>query len=166
VSGRHSRCLARLKAVVRALFHDAVRPSIFLIESPSIFTRVLIHNTSMHLMAAWRGSHCYEAICRLANTEDAKRDVGFCVSYLAPYYLVYSWKWSRAVHRPVVRFDLDETEQPYAQRIAEEIEATYGFEPMPPEIGNVLVEDVELQGVRYHHFGKGTIYDYLFTISW
>jgi hypothetical protein len=71
-----------------------------------------------------------------------------------------------AAHRPVVRFDLDETERPYAQTIADEIEATYGFEPMPPETGNVLVEEVEIEGVRHHYFGKGTIYDYLFTISW
>jgi hypothetical protein len=125
-----------------------------------------ILNTSMHLTAAWSGSHCYEGLCRLVDTDDAKHDVAFCVSFLAPYYLVYSWRWSRAAHRPVVRFDLDETERPYAQAIADEIEATYGFEPMPPETGNVLVEEVEIQGVRHHYFGKGTIYDYLFTISW
>ena len=59
-----------------------------------------------------------------------------------------------------MRFDLDETERPNAQKIAEEIEATYGFEAMPPEVGNLLVEEVEIQGVRYHYFGIGTIYDY------
>lgn len=124
-----------------------------------------VQNTSLHLMAAWR-SPCYEGVCRLSKTDDAVHDIGFCASFIAPYYLIHSWRWSRPSHRPVVRFDLDETERPYAQRIAEEIEATYGFEPMPPEVGNVLVEEVEILGATHHYFGKGTINDYLFRIVW
>jgi hypothetical protein len=37
---------------------------------------------------------------------------------------------------------------------------------MPPGIGNVLVDEVELQGVRHHYSGKAMIYDSLFKISW
>ena len=44
---------ARLKAVVRALFHDAVRFSIFLSESPSIFTRVPTQGSSDRV-DSWR----------------------------------------------------------------------------------------------------------------
>ena len=65
-----------------------------------------------------------------------------------------------------MRFDLDGTERPYAPRIAEEIEATYGHEPMPPEVGTVLVADVVISGARYHYVGKGLIHDYLLTVRW
>jgi hypothetical protein len=125
-----------------------------------------IQNTSLHLMAVWRGCTCYEGLYSLLNTDEAKRSIYLAVSFLAPYYLVYSWRWTRAGNRFEVRFDLDETERPYALKIAEEIEATYGYEPMPPDVGNVLVAEVEILGARYHYFGKGTIYDYLFTINW
>src|SRR5690349_13511030 len=86
-----------------------------------------IHDTSLHLTAAER-SPCYEAICRLKKTEDEDHHLGVCVSFLAPYYLIHSWHWTRARRRPQVRFELDEAERPYAQGIADEIEATYGFE--------------------------------------
>ncbi len=123
-----------------------------------------IHNTAMSLVAAVR-SPSYEAICRLLNTDEAKHNIGFSVSFLAPYYVVYSWQWSESSGYEV-RFDLDETERPYAQRIAEEIEATYGYEPMPPEVGTVLVAEVVISGVRYHYVRKGMIYDYLLTVRW
>lgn len=123
-----------------------------------------IHNTSMHLMAGVRGP-CHEAICRLLNTDEAKHNVGFSVSFLVPYYIVYSWRWSHSSGYDV-RFDLDETERPYALRIAEEIEATYGYEPMPAVVGNVLVAEVVIAGVHYHYVGRGTIYDYLLTVRW
>jgi hypothetical protein len=124
-----------------------------------------IHNTSLHLVAASRGP-CYEGICSLLKTEDAQYNVDFCVSLLAPYYIVYGWRYFREGHRFEVRFDLDEEEQTYGRKIAEEIESTYGYEAMPPEVGGVLVADIELAGVRYHYVGKGTINDYLFTINW
>jgi len=101
----------------------------------------------------------------LLNTDETKHDIGFSVSFLAPYYVVYSWRWSQASGHEV-RFDLDETECPYAQRIAEEIEATYGYEPMPPEVGTLLVAEVVISGVPYHYVRKGLIYDYLLTVRW
>lgn len=124
-----------------------------------------IHNTSLHLMAGSRSS-CYEGCYDLLDTDEAKHSIFFDVSFLAPYYLVYSWRWTRAGNRFEVRFDLDEIERPYAMKIAEEIESTYGYELMPPEVGNVLVAEVEILGARYHYFGKGTIYDYLLTVRW
>ena len=42
----------------------------------------------------------------------------------------------------VVTFDLLPEERPYAEWIAREIEATFGYEPMPPEIGTVLVPEL------------------------
>jgi hypothetical protein len=54
----------------------------------------------------------------------------------------------------------------YAQKIAEQIESTYDFEPFPPAPGNLLVDEVEINGIRYQYVGKGTLQDYLFTINW
>jgi hypothetical protein len=45
-------------------------------------------------------------------------------------------------------------------RIAQEIEATYGYEPMPPEVGRVIVSDVETGG---RLFGEATLYHCLFS---
>lgn len=124
-----------------------------------------IINTSLHLAAVSRGP-CYEGICSLLKADDAQHNVDFCVSLLAPYYLVYGWRYFREGRRFEVRFDLDAEEQRYGRVIADEIESTYGYEPMLPEIGGVLVADVEIEGARYHYVGKGTINDYLFTINW
>ena len=121
-------------------------------------------NTSLHLAAASRGP-CYEGVCSLLKTNDAQHNVDFCVSLLAPYYLVYSFRYFREGRRFEVRFDLDAEEQPCGRAIADEIESTYGYEPMPPEVGGALVADVEIAGARYPYVGKGTINDYLFTIN-
>ena len=123
-----------------------------------------IINTSLHLAAASRGP-CYEGICTLLRTDEAQHNVDFCVSLLAPYYLVYGRRYFREGRRFEVRFDLDAEEQLYGRVIADEIESTYGYEPMPPEVGRALVADVEIEGARYHYVGKGTINDYLFTIN-
>jgi hypothetical protein len=136
-----------------------------MIERLSIVFPKRIHNTSLHLPAAWRSS-CYEGICSLLKTEEAHHNIDFCVSFLAPYYLVYSWRYFREGRRFEVRFDLDEEEQIYGRKIADEIEATYGYEPMTPDVGSVLVAEIEIEGARYHYVGKGTINDYLFTINW
>jgi hypothetical protein len=124
-----------------------------------------VHDTALHLLAAWRSSS-YEGVFRLLDTEEEKHTLCFSVSFLAPYYAVYSCRWSRRSNRAEVCFDLADTERPYARRIAEEIEATYGYEPMPPAIGNVVIADVEIPGARDSCSGKGRIYDHLFTITW
>ncbi|MEO7328679.1 MAG: hypothetical protein ABI193_08890 [Minicystis sp.] len=48
------------------------------------------------------------------------------------------------IKRAEVSFELLADELPYAQWIAREIEATFGCEPMPQEIGTVLVPEVSL----------------------
>ncbi|CAN96295.1 hypothetical protein predicted by Glimmer/Critica [Sorangium cellulosum So ce56] len=57
-------------------------------------------------------------------------------------------------------FDLLPDEQPCAEWISGDIEATFGCERMPPEIGTVLVPDV-MAGLRLP--GEARIYDCLFT---
>ncbi|WP_437290103.1 hypothetical protein [Sorangium sp. So ce406] len=62
--------------------------------------------------------------------------------------------------RRYVAFDLSPDEQPCADWIAHEIEATFGCERMPPEVGTVLVPDVTT-GVRLP--GEVRLYDCLFS---
>ncbi|WP_438032947.1 hypothetical protein [Sorangium sp. So ce204] len=59
-----------------------------------------------------------------------------------------------------VAFDLSPEEQSCAEWISRDIEATFGCERMPPEIGTVFVPDVTA-GVRLP--GEGRLYDCLFS---
>jgi hypothetical protein len=62
-----------------------------------------------------------------------------------------------------ISFAFTPDEQPYAESIAREIEATYGFERMPPEVGNVIVPDVSVGG---RLLGEARLFDCLFSDSW
>jgi len=121
------------------------------------------------------------------------------VSFLAPYYLIYSQRWIDVVKRVEsvrvvllgmkffiprsaigpqffadphdelpksvpdkeldIAFDLSPDELPYAEWIAREIEATFGCEPMPPEVGTVIVPDLATPRLP----GEVRLYDCLFT---
>jgi hypothetical protein len=52
---------------------------------------------------------------------------------------------SVTIERQEVSFELSADELPFAQWIAREIEATFGCEPMPAEVGTVIVPDVSLR---------------------
>ncbi len=72
------------------------------------------------------------------------------MSVLGPYY---------GIHRTG-----DPGEEPAASEIAKEIEATYpGYEPIPPELGDEVVPDVSMDGVR---MGTATIYVCLLSLVW
>jgi hypothetical protein len=62
--------------------------------------------------------------------------------------------------REHISFDLTPDEQPYAEWIARDIKATFGCELMPPEVGTMLVPDVNLGGL-----GPVRLYDCLFSDS-
>jgi hypothetical protein len=62
------------------------------------------------------------------------------------------------VRRCEVRFDLSPEEQLYSAAIVREIETTYGYEPMPPEIGSAIVPDVVS---TFRWFGEASLYDCL-----
>lgn len=124
--------------------------------------------------------------------------IGFLVSFLVPYYIVYS---SRSVPdlermaapraklrfvfegdtcyalpadpnapeedvapfkptREVLHFDFSPQEQAYARWIASEIEATWGYERMPPEVGQLVVPDV---ATDHRGIGEATVYDCLMS---
>ncbi|WP_437893333.1 hypothetical protein [Sorangium sp. So ce124] len=59
-----------------------------------------------------------------------------------------------------IDFELSDDELPYAEWIARDIEATFGCERMPPEVGAVLVPDV---AVNPRALGKARLCDCLFT---
>jgi hypothetical protein len=74
----------------------------------------------------------------------------FHVSLLGPYY---------GIHLPGIP-----EEEPVVPEIVREIEATYpGYQPIPPELGNEVVPDVDDAGKPY---GEATIYTCLFSHAW
>ncbi|WP_437332467.1 hypothetical protein [Sorangium sp. So ce394] len=78
----------------------------------------------------------------------SRASLSFHVSVLGPYYGVHS------------RGEPDEI----PAVVAEEIEATYpGYQPIPPELGNEVVPDVDMDGVM---MGEATIYVCLFSVVW
>jgi len=60
-------------------------------------------------------------------------------------------------------FDFSAEEQSYAACIAQEIEATWGYERMPPDVGSVIVPDV---ATDHRLLGEATLYDCLFSDGW
>jgi hypothetical protein len=65
--------------------------------------------------------------------------------------------------RSTIRFDFSSDEQPYADWIARDIEATFGYEPMPPVVGNIIVPDV---ATERRALGEARLYDCLLSDSW
>ncbi|WP_437935138.1 hypothetical protein [Sorangium sp. So ce341] len=160
------------------------------------FPDVLLMNRSLHLPAGGCDA-CYSFTLSLPNAPDS-RTLWFHVSFLAPYYVAYSYRtfdvakkpdgfvvpyginfsFSRAalgpdlvlnpdderlnratITRHEIVFDLAPDEQFYATWIANEIESTFGCDPMPPKVGTTLVPDVVV-GMR-----GATLYDCLFTVD-
>lgn len=107
----------------------------------------------------------------------------FFVSTLAPYYVIYrklyyyipgtapkpsgdpdDWRRKGNVCKlHAFNFELTPEEEPYARVIAAEIERTFGYEALPPEIGKEVVPDV---ATTTSGLGRSTIYDCLFTGHW
>jgi hypothetical protein len=109
-------------------------------------TRYVVTDMSLHVSTGDFDS-AYSGQIRSALPEPCK--IGFHVSTLGPYYGVLGLGAPR--------------EEPEVQRLAQEIEATYGYERIPPEIGDVVVPDVAVDGVG---MGKARIYDCLLSSYW
>lgn len=70
--------------------------------------------------------------------------------------------------RQIIDFEFSTDMQPYASWIAREIEATWGYQRMPPEVGKLIVPDVATDN---RGFGEATLYDCLLSdnaaiLSW
>lgn len=155
-------------------------------------------NGSLHLPT---GEHdaCLTGglILRTPPEGEFHHSVGFLISFLVPYYVVYS---SRLVDsgpvyeesaqvwvtdqdappgdnglQPLKRAEIPRKrrkdialvpspdDQTYWDAIVREIEATYGGEPMPPEVGRIVVPDV---ATNHRMIGEATLYDCLLTAHW
>ena len=96
--------------------------------------------------------------------------IGFLISFLAPYYVLYSsahvaapggtpQDWSQEI-----RFTFAPDEEPYARAVTEEILSIFpDREPLPPEIGNIVVPDVVAGN---QSMGQTTLFHCLFTDTW
>jgi hypothetical protein len=133
-----------------------------------------VTNRSLHLPTGSIDA-CYSAWLDLPpSAGEHARNLGFLVSFLVPSYVVYS---SRMTHldprdpasegrsiRREFSFTFTGDEEPYVREIVREIEATYsGYEPMPPDVGNVIVPDV-VAGLKL--MGETTLYHCLFSDDW
>jgi len=104
-----------------------------------------LQNESLHLLSGGTDP-AYSARIWLTN----ETALSFHVSLLGPYY---------GIHVPGIP-----EEEAVALDVAREIEATYpGYQPIPPELGNEVVPDVDLVGAK---FGEATIYICLFSEVW
>jgi hypothetical protein len=193
------------------------------------FPENIVQNRSLHLpRGGWDAAYS-GAIYLSKPLEEHDHTVGFLVSFVVPYYVIYStrtvedterkppsgppksltfhhgrtmyvvpnWWWTRLLARAVdaviqlgerrtqepidpivararerkkmpptrrdVHLDLSPEEQPYAAWLAREIEATWGVERMPPEIGKVIVPDV---ATNLRAPGEARLYDCLFSDNW
>ncbi|WP_437877883.1 hypothetical protein [Sorangium sp. So ce513] len=115
--------------------------------------RYSLQNESLHILAGWVDPAYSARIYRPKDVEPVpslsnRASLSFHVSLLGPYYGIHD------------RGEPDEV----PSAVAAEIDATYpGYRPIPPELGNEVVPDVDMDGVS---MGKATIYMCLFSIVW
>jgi hypothetical protein len=115
--------------------------------------RYSLQNESLHLFSGGVDAAYSARIYRPKDLEPVpswsnRASLSFHVSLLGPYYGIHD------------RGERDEK----PAGIAAEIEATYpGYRPIPPELGNEVVPDVEMNGAL---MGEATIYICLFSGVW
>lgn len=131
--------------------------------------RASIHNGSLHLSTGhYDAGYVGALFLPTRGPHETHHQVGFLISFLVPCYVVYS---AVVVVAPTdtglarhIEFTFSPDEEPHARTLTEEILAVFpGYEPMPPEIGNIVVPDV-VAGVK--PLGKTTLYHCLFTDAW
>ena len=118
-----------------------------------IADRYSLQNESMHLFSGGTDPAYSARIYRPRDVEPVpsfanRASFSFHVSLLGPYYGIH---------------DMGEPDEIPAV-VTAEIEATYpGYQQIPPEIGNEIVPDVDMNGAM---FGEATIYVCLFSSVW
>ncbi len=115
------------------------------LRAPPRNTALVIHDNVAHLLPL---SVVTPAIRAEAERENRKRRE----------YLLRT-----PLQRHVIAFDPLPEEKPMMDWLASDIEATFGHERMPPEVGNVIVPDVETNA---RLFGQARIYDCLLSDNW
>ncbi|MEO7591531.1 MAG: hypothetical protein ABI134_09990 [Byssovorax sp.] len=139
-----------------------------------LHANVLVENLCYFLESPTAGpsDRCFSGALWLATraSEEKQHKLGFLVSFVVPYYVVYS-NTLVSLQQPaaerdserVIGFQLSPDEAPFARGLAEEIEAAFpGYQPMLPEVGKVILPDID----DLHELGQVTIFDCLFTDHW
>ncbi|MDI1476790.1 hypothetical protein [Polyangium sp. y55x31] len=134
-----------------------------------------VANKVMYLAEVPEGA-CYAADLWLPTIakEVGGHAITFHVSFLAPCYVLHSggFHWRDEVDSVGCRlstpweerFDLTPEEQPYAEKLVQEIVATFPeYELMPPDIGYRIVPDLQHEN---RVPGAATIYDCLINDHW
>ncbi len=194
-SEEHARLVAaQQKAVTDERWHAMQR------RIDEHFPDATLVNYSRHLPGGQDA--CYSFLI-LPPEITGQEQLWFHVSFLAPYYIIFSSRLTDIVKEPrkdsfrviwfglhfqvqrspfdpelianvddetrklvtikrrYITFDLLPDERPYAEWIAREIEAIFGCEPMPPEVGTVLVPDLATPQLP----GEVRLYDCLFSAN-
>jgi hypothetical protein len=110
-----------------------------------LLKRYRVQNRALHIPTMYDSAYSAELILPGARGKDYR--LRFHVSILGPFYVV------DRLGNP--------GEEAYAIDVAHEIEATYrGYEPIPRDVGDLVVPDVALDAVA---LGSATIYDLLLS---
>jgi hypothetical protein len=186
----------RLSAARRRAIADRQPWHALLRRMEAQFPEQTVYDGSVHLLTGTPDA-CYSGLLSLPATAPGEQHhlLAFLVSFLVPYYVVYS---SRTADDPdeierrskdstyvfrdgvevpdtvpkvqatrptrrAVSLDLSIDEQPYGAWISRELEATFGCERMPPEVGNMIVPDVSTNR-RFRSDAR--LYDCLFSDHW
>jgi hypothetical protein len=85
-----------------------------------------------------------------------------CVSVIAPLYVVYVSRMRDVggVETADVRYESEDDARALYDEMTREVEATFRYRPVPPDLGLVNVPDVQIDP---HEAGGATLYDCLFT---
>lgn len=140
------------------------------------FPDLHVENDSLFLQAATAGTpwdRCFTGQIWLPVREEKERRhfLEFLVSFVVPYYVTYSVS-IRSPPDPALMFggehkrsfELSPDEVPFADAIAEEVNATFpGYDALPSEVGLTVVPDVQA-GNRV--FGDAPILTCLFSDKW
>ncbi len=126
------------------------------------FPAFIVQGLSMHLPTGdYDGGYSGQLYLHDPMPEGSADSLEFRVSFLAPYYFLFSSRLPEGGQRYEHHLDLLPDEEPYARAIVEEIEAAFpGYAPMQPEVGHVVVPDV-VAGFR--RMGEATLYHCLFA---
>ncbi len=141
---------------------------------PELHPGVMVENLCYFLESPTAGptDRCFSGALWLPTrgSNEEQHKLGFLVSFVVPYHVVYGSSLVSAQQATaereserVIGFELSPDEAPFAQGIAEEIEAAFpGHLSMLPDVGKVILPDIN----DLHEFGKVTLFDCLFTEHW
>ncbi len=127
------------------------------------FPECEVNNWSFHLASgSWDAAYTAKLVLPTVASDDGEHALVILVSFLVPYYVIYSLRWfylywvepppdedeelfegtgSRPTAGSEIRFEFTEEEAPYAQGTADEIEAVFGHAPFPLKLMEAIVPE-------------------------